>query len=290
MKRLIAILLLLCVQIFAAPYHYKIKIIPLKSLDYETVKVFCEPMLSEDGKMVYLKDRRAIFVHDDQKVIDRINKFLSDADSERKQITVTVEFNDNAVIDSKEFGIESNDWTIKVEDGKVKLPKVDGVNIARKKGTRTQNTVMNLTTISGGSASLWVGKEVPEINYVELYLARPTTRLRHGGKLLVYADLDFQIRKVGAKLKMRPRLLASGLIEIDLYPEISYISEKGKRGAIEVESLTTTVTVMPKQKVHIGGLVAKKQDDFTSLFGPDFFKSKDSQRILKIFVTASVKK
>ena len=290
MKRLIAILLLICVQTFAAPYHYKIKIIPLKALDYETVKIFCEPMLSEDGKMVYLKDRRAIFVHDDQKVIDRINKFLADADTKREQIKVTVEFNDNAVIDSKEFGVDSKNWTIKVEDGKVKLPKIDGVNVGKKKGTVTRNTAMSLTTISGGSASLWVGKEVPEINYVELYLARPTTRLRHGGKLLVYADLEFQIRKVGAKLKMRPRLLASGLIEIDLYPEISYISEKGKRGSIEVESLTTTVTVMPNQKVHIGGLVGKKQDEYTSLFGPDFFRSEDSQRILKIFVTASVAK
>lgn len=290
MKRLIAILLLICAQTFAAPYHYKIKIIPLKAIGYETTKVICEPWLSKDGKMVYLKDRRAILIHDKQEVIDKIIKFLNDADTKREQIKVTVEFNDNAIIDSKEFGVDSKNWTIKVEDGKVKLPKIDGVNVAKKKGTVTRNTAMSLTTISGGSASLWVGKEVPEINYVELYLARPTTRLRHGGKLLVYADLEFQIRKVGAKLKMRPRLLASGLIEIDLYPEISYISEKGKRGSIEIESLTTTVTVMPNQKVHIGGLVGKKQDEYTSLFGPDFFRSEDSQRILKIFVTASVAK
>ena len=290
MKRLIAILLLVSFGTFASNYDFKIKVIPLKAMGYDTINTICQPWLSKDGKMVYLKDRRAILVHDRQEVIDKIKAFLKEADTKREQLKVTVEFDDSAVVDSKVFGVESKDWTIKVEDGKVKLPGVTGINAAKKKSTKTQNTAMNLVTISGGSASLWVGKEVPEINFVELYLARPSTRLRHGGKLLVYADLDFQIRKVGAKLKMRPRLLASGLIEIELYPEVSYVSEKGTRGAIEVESLTTTVTVRPNQKVHIGGMVAKKQDDFTSLFGPDFFKSEDSQRMLKIFVTASVVK
>ncbi len=282
--------LLCCLSVMASDYDFKVRVLPLKSMDYAIVKKFCEPMLSENGAMADLKARRAVLVHDSPVVIEKVRKFIEQADVELKNIRITVEFAGDEVLQQKEFGTGSDgDWGIRVEDGKVKLPKVHELKAKKKDLKNTSVNVMHLVTISGHAASLWVGKQIPEISYIKTYLARPGVKLRRRGKLLVLKDIDFEMRNVGATLRVRPQLLGEGVIMLELYPEISYISDKHhKRDVIQVESLSSKVVVAPGQKVHIGGAVSHKKKGYTNLFGPDFFKSEDGQKILKMYVTAEI--
>lgn len=245
-------------------------------------------MLSTKGAMTYLKDRRAVLVHDSPTVIEKVENFINQADSKRENIRITVDYVGSEETDSKEFGVKSKNWGVVIEDGKVKLPKIDGINATNKSSSISNNNQMQLVTVSGSAASLWVGKEIPEVSSIRSYLVQPKVRLRRHGKIVVFSSVDFEMHQVGAKLKMRPTAHEDGTITVELFPEISYYKKDGKRDVLQIESLSTKVVILPKQRISIGSIVSQKKADYKSLFGPDFFKSEAGDKILKMYLTAEI--
>lgn len=285
------VLIYLLLSIFStsiAAYGTTIKVLPLKALDYKTVNLFCRPMLSKGGAMAYLKSQRAVVVNDKKEVIAKIADFIKQAGGELKNIRITIDYAGSGHSQQQEFGLNSQFLGGINNRKRLGSARVHGVVAVNKSFSSARNTQMQLVTISGYAASLWVGKEVPEIKSIRNYILDPRANLYRLGNRVILNSVDFEMRQVGVKLLIRPVLQGDGLIRVELFPEVSYYNKKKRRDSLQVQSLKTAVVVSPGQRVSIGGLVSSKKNGYINLFGPDFFKNGEGQKILKMFVTAKV--
>jgi len=265
-----------------------IRVLPLRNLDYEIVNQFCRPMLSKGGGMGYLKNQRAIVVNDKKEVIAKITDFINQAGGKVKNIQITIDYAGSSQGKQQDFGLQGLKWEINTKPWKIRKPTVHGIYFSNNSYQSTSNTQMQLVTISGSAANLWVGKEVPEVRFIRDYILDPRVRLSRHGNLVRLNSVEFEMREVGAKLLIRPILQADGLIRVELFPEVSYYNKRGKRDCLQVESLKTTVTILPGQKISIGSVISGQKKGYLNLFGPDFFKNGEGQKILKMYVTARV--
>ncbi|HEX7676501.1 MAG TPA: pilus assembly protein N-terminal domain-containing protein, partial [Thermoanaerobaculia bacterium] len=102
----------------------------------------------------------------------------------------------------------------------------------------------NITTLSGESASVLVGGEVPI----------PTTTVGTTAAVQGFLFQDF-----GVRLDIRPTLAPSGLVAMEISPSIirpsSDLAVSGVPG-FQVQSVQTTAKVAPGQTLVIGGLIS----------------------------------
>lgn len=69
---------------------------------------------------------------------------------------------------------------------------------------------------------------------------------------------------VGRSLVVRPTILPGGMVQVTLWPRFT---ARGRRGAIDVTQLATTVVVRDGQSIVIGGMTSGRDDVGTVLFG-----------------------
>ncbi len=290
MKKLLLLLLLTCsTSLFCSETKLEIKIIPIKSIDFNTVKEFCTPMLTDKGRLVYLKHRKAVYVFDRNSVIKKVEEFISAADTPQKNLQIRIENLESGKKKSSKFGLKSDDqWGLVIKDGKVDLPSIDGVDLEKKTANSTKNNTMTLTTLSGHPATLYVGEEISDITLIETYLLDPSVRLKYNGRPYVYKKVNYERRFLGSSLMMKPILLENGNILVEVYPEVSYLNNKNKKYSIAIESLKTAVVARPNQRIKIGGNIKSKSDGYKNIFGPDFFESSSGKSVLNIYLTAKV--
>ena len=106
----------------------------------------------------------------------------------------------------------------------------------------------NITTLSGESASVLIGGEVPI----------PTTTVGQ-----VAAVQGFLFQSFGVRLDIRPTLAPSGLVAMEISPSIirpsADLSVSGVPG-FAVQSVQTTARVAPGQSLVIGGLISFEEE------------------------------
>ncbi len=102
----------------------------------------------------------------------------------------------------------------------------------------------NITTLSGESASVLIGGEVPI----------PTTTVGNTASVQGFLFQDF-----GVRLDIRPTLAPSGLVALEISPSIirpsSDLAVSGVPG-FQVQSVQTTAKVAPGQTLVLGGLIS----------------------------------
>jgi len=138
-------------------------------------------------------------------------------------------------------------------------------------GKSSSYTKQFVVVSDGFSATIFVGREVPFVDYYSRYL------FDHG---YIEEAEQIEIKQVGTKLKVEPHIIADNTIEITLTPEISFLLNKKFR-TIDVTTLTTTVIASNGQPITIGGL--KKDEEF----GRYFFGT-TSQANLEIILTLHI--
>ncbi len=102
------------------------------------------------------------------------------------------------------------------------------------------------------------------------------------------SDLDFRWTKVGSFLKVLPRYRDDGNIDVEIYPEFSFLDGRGKRKAVKVEKLITRLTVKDGARIYVGGAISGKRNDYMAVFGQDFAKKdgSSSNTALDMYLTA----
>ncbi|HEX7707472.1 MAG TPA: pilus assembly protein N-terminal domain-containing protein [Thermoanaerobaculia bacterium] len=107
----------------------------------------------------------------------------------------------------------------------------------------------NITTLSGESASVLVGGEVPI----------PTTTLGQTASVQGFLFQDF-----GVRLDIRPTLAPNGLVALEISPSIirptADLAVSGVPG-FQVQSVQTTASVAPGQSLVIGGLISFEEEN-----------------------------
>jgi hypothetical protein len=97
-----------------------------------------------------------------------------------------------------------------------------------------------LVVTDGGEGRIFVGKNLPYVQYYRDYL------LDEG-----YLTAQFAFRDVGTSLLVRPRIVGER-IEVTVTPEVSYEAPDAS-GAVAVQKLSTTVVASDGQTVQAGG-------------------------------------
>lgn len=145
-----------------------------------------------------------------------------------------------------------------------------GIGPAQWSSGRSNSYTKQFIVVSDGlSASIFVGKEVPYVEYYTMFL------FDRG-----YIEAGVVLKEVGTKLKVEPRIIADNTVEVTLTPEISFISNK-RRGTIDIKTLSTTIIASDGQSIPIGGLQKDREFD-------RYFFSTSSQRNLEIILTPHI--
>lgn len=285
------LLFILCQTLLLAGNNEAIpKIIPIYGLPAEAAEMIARQYISEEAGFIHLKDRNAILIMDDPENIKKVEVALKALKAERPNIRIYITRTGHAVKSDREFSVTpENEWGLVVKDGKIKLPEVDRININRRQQTQSSNAVMMLMTMSGYPATLWVGSKEPEWKYIDTYFSRPQVRKHYPYKPHFWHNFEVEYVKTGVELAILPRALADGLIEVEVVPRISYRKKPdGPKNYLQVETLSTKVTLIPGQSRQLSSLVGDQADRITNLFGPDFFTDSSNESILEMSIKAEI--
>lgn len=273
-------------------------VIPLQSIDYDTIDRMCRPFLSDTGVMTYEVNRHSVLVVDNKEVIAKIKEIIGALDVPAANIRIDVDFQNTGSSDKENLdvkvgygkGVKPNQLII--NDGKVVKPKSIGINAADRHSTQIRDNSQSITTMSGCPASLFVGKTIADPSWLYNYKFLPPTVIVGGGSTIIIpsATPGFVMRDVGSKLMVLPRLRDDGLIDVEIYPEVSYLDGKGKKQAVRVENVSTRLTVQDGQRISIGGAVSSNLDFYKNLFGPRLMSRDDNTNVLDMYLKASVLK
>jgi type II secretory pathway component GspD/PulD (secretin) len=306
-KQLILIILLtVSATTLFADVRKKYKMIPLQSIQFATVKKICEPMLSPGGKLVYERSRKSVLIYDTPEKIAKIEQFIKSAD--RPPVNIRIELIRQSTAPSRNVYIgqtpkRSSRYSKKypakvtIKGGKANIKfynknltgkKHQNFHISDRSSTVNRNISSFIMTASGEPASLWVGTSMIDPSWLRASRRHPTVIIVDGTAPTVIEAPpdDIKYSDVGVSLQVLPTYYDSGLINVKIYPEISYLVG-GKKKSVKVETLITQVTVRSGQRVFIGGVMSAKSTQYRELFGRNFFTRSDVAEIMNMYLIAT---
>jgi len=286
---LLLILLVFCVHLCAQEEN-EYKLISLRNVEYEIVDRVCRPWLGKEAKLVHEKQRNAILVYAKPETIVRIRKFLDNTATPEVNIRIDFEKSGVKTSDSGRVSYRYNkpvQVTTYRNGKKVSKPRLI---LRQRRKQISSNSLQFVVTKSGSAASLWVGKTVVDPSWLRAVIPKQTSTIG-GDTYSVTTDppeMGSKMVNVGVSLMVLPRYLNNGLIEVEVYPEITQIVGKGRRKNLKVSSLVSKIIVRNGARVHIGGIVSLKRQDYRNLFGPNFFLRKDISDTMDMYITATI--
>ncbi|MFA4943929.1 MAG: hypothetical protein WC789_04430 [Lentisphaeria bacterium] len=217
----------------------------------EEARMVAEPLLSPQGKLGYLPSRNLLIIHDVKPRIEAIKKALAGADLPPMNIRIEVASLESGGRGERGLGVD--DLQLRVAPG----GKVRGS--ARLQGRDTRRTTAAsgrqfITTVNGRPAQIWVGQSVPEPQWVFEY-----------GCGRGWWRQDWVWQELGASLWVRPRVLGGNLVEVELYPRITFRGDRPR--SIDVRELATTVVAAAGQPVPLGGLDESRREAYSRILG-----------------------
>jgi len=301
MKNILFLICFVFCLMLAAQEKKEYKLISLRNVDYEIVDRVCRPWLGKDAKLVHEKKRNSILVYAKAETIVKIRKFLDNTATPEVNIRIDIDKQGVSTKDSGRVTYRYNRpiqvTTYKngkkvVSSGKYRRQNRSRLILTSRSNVGSSNSSQFIVTKSGSPASLWVGKTVVDPSW--LRQVRPRHEVEIGSNSYSITtdppEMESKMVNVGVSLYVLPRYLNNGLIEVEVYPELTELVGKRKKKFLKVTNLSTKVIVRNGARVHIGGIVSKKRDDYRSLFGPDFFKRKGVSETMDMYITATVMK
>lgn len=244
------------------------KVLRLGDLKYDELEGLLQAMLSPDGNLGYIKARNAIIVYDYPDNLKKIEQMLAPGPGDQpavRNLRITVEFQNSRLVQTREASLKVDREPPKfvVRDGKVQRPRDVDVRLGAGTETTIRDTSQFVVTRSGSPARLWVGASVPDPNWLQRYRLVPlfTPDAKSTRALTPLAPADVPWRDVGAALEVLPIDRGDGLVDIEIFPVVTFIDKNGHNYRFRVQEVRTQVTVQPGQRLYIGG-----NDDATESF------------------------
>jgi len=289
MKKLpvILALLLICGGLLTQAAEREARIISLVGIDFATAQALSEDLLSPDGRMVYISSQLAVLVSDYPANVAAIAARLRQVAAATANIRITLRFAGQQTTHNHGFSITTAPWQVRSGSGRSGWPQVEQFELRAQRTDTLRNTTMNLMTLSGQSATIWTGREEPQWHVVESFIRRPGIVLSRHGQPFVWQAYERTIERVGAEMMIQPRLLSNGLIEVNVFPRVTYRTAE-RRDYLDIETLKTTVIVAPGTDLPIGQNIREHSERLHNLFGPTFFNDANNRSLLDISVRAEV--
>jgi type II secretory pathway component GspD/PulD (secretin) len=272
--------------------------IPFETLDYNMIKGHCEKMLSPTGYILSIPERKSIIVCDFKKNVEKIKELVKSVD--RPAVNIRIDIGSTNIGSSPNDRISADinypppyngQGKIIIEDGKIVKPKSINIDVVKGNQTIARNNSSFVVAQSGYSATLFAGREIVDPSWLQQYKLVPSIIVVGGGAVVKAPGQapDIKWRNVGTYLKVRPFLLDNGMIDVEIYPEITYIDGEGKNQAVKVESVVTRLTVREGQTIPLGGAIDTHREFYSDFFGPDFRRT-GGGGVLNMTLKASVVK
>lgn len=202
-----------------------------------------------------------------QRVVDALNV-------PPKNIRIEVEFRDAASHAGLEAGVQGGGLVV-TGPGGTRTMGAAGVRVEQWSDRTTSNTRQQLLVMSGGQASIFVGKAVPYVDWLVDY----------GYRCGYVQQQQVRWERVGAALVVQPVVLGDGpTIRVRLTPELSGPAD-GRTQRIRYANVATEVTVTDGVPFSLGGLTEHRDFYSRFLIGTD---QSGRQRALDIVLTARV--
>jgi hypothetical protein len=208
--------------------------------------------LTLDGKASVDTRTNSIIVVDTKESLAKIQTFVVSMDTPAEQVKVRFRFQEQGISTNRGVGASG---TVSGEYGSVTVggDRREGVHVRARDTVvnRRGNTESFISVMSGSSAYLWVGKDVP---YTEQWVYF-TRRYAH-----VVGTVNFQ--RVETGFEVRP-IVAGNNVQVEIVPRISSL-ERGER-VVRFTEAATTLSVPKGQWVTIGGTSEQSNEVFRDI-------------------------
>ncbi len=267
--------------------HYKM--IPLKTMGFETVEAACRPMLSEGGLLVNEKSRNSVLVYDNEDVIKKITEFVNAVDRDSVNIRIEVDYISSSSKSDKSISIKTTSYKDKegLQTGKVEVKPV------LRKSNSSASDKQIIVVSEGVPATIFYGKTVIDPTWIQSVVLVPDVSVvAVNSSVTISQNLpDIQWTDVGAALRVLPVLYDDDVVELEFYPSLSYLEGKGIRKYVKVQNLASRVKVKNGQRLYVGGVMSSKADAYSNIFGLNYKAGDSSDRsVSDMYVTVYILK
>jgi type II secretory pathway component GspD/PulD (secretin) len=251
-------LIVFCVLIFSlaclagASWAAEVAVIKVNYRSATDILPLVQDLLSPSGKASVDTRTNSLIVFDTKESLAKIGAFVASMDKPAEQVKVRFRFQESGVSTSRDVGasgtVGGGGWS--VTTGGDTRPGAH-VRAQDTRVSRRGNTESFISVMSGSSAYLWVGKDVP---YTErwIYLTR---RYAH-----IVETVNFQ--RVETGFEVRP-VVAGDNVQIEIVPRISSFDKQEQ--VVRLTEAATTVAIPRGQWVTIGGTSEQSNEVFRDI-------------------------
>jgi type II secretory pathway component GspD/PulD (secretin) len=211
-----------------------------------------QDLLSPEGKASVDTRTNSLIVVDTKESLTKIQTFVASIDKLAEQVKVRFRFQEQGVSTDRDLSASGR---VSGEHGSVAVggDRREGVHVraSDRVVNRRGNTESFISVMSGSSAYLWVGKEVP---FTErwVYLAHHYAH--------VVETVNFQ--RVETGFEVLP-IVAGNNVQIEIIPRISSLERGGQ--VVRFAEASTTLSVPKGQWVTIGGTSEQGNEVFRDI-------------------------
>lgn len=211
-----------------------------------------QTLLTPEGKASVDTRTNSLIVVDTKESLTKIESFVASMDTPAEQVKVRFRFQEQGVSTDRDLSASGR---VSGEYGSVAVgrDRHEGVHVRAQDRVvnRRGNTESFISVMSGSSAYLWVGKDVP---YTEQWVYF-TRRYAH-----IVETVSFQ--RVETGFEVLP-IVAGNNVQIEIIPRISSLERGGQ--VVRFTEASTTLTVPKGQWVTIGGTSEQSNEVFRDI-------------------------
>jgi len=235
--------LLVTVQLLAAT---EFKIFTLQHRFAEDLAPVIEPMVGADGTVSAIQNQ--LIVRASPSNMAEIEQLVATLDVARQNLKITVNRQNNALLENNEASVAGRKRIGNVEIGTKRFPsnrQGARIDIEDRQSNTQTNNMQFINVADGERAFIQIGDLVPFTQEWRTYTRRYVTTQ----KTTEFVD-------VSTGFAVRPRMVGNQ-VELEITPRIRQINNSG---FIDFEELSTVVRVTRGEWVDIGGIMEQKDE------------------------------
>lgn len=220
--------------------------------DLDELKTMLDPMVRPDGRITLNRARNQVVVMGAEGQMETISALIQQLDMPPLNVQIQVSFAGASDHRSSGAGLHGSGQIV-VQNGKVGGQVQLDPFLENRSSRGQMRSTQTLLAMSGRSASLFIGEEIPYADYFIQY------GVHHG-----YIDAQVNWTRVGASLLVEPTVIGEGpMIRVRVTPEIR-ATVNGEAQRYQYAEAATELIVRDGESVRIGGM--NKDEEFYSRF------------------------
>jgi len=260
-----------------------LEVIPLRYRAAQEVIPIIQPLLPREGSVSGLQSQ--LIVRTTPANLEEIKRILASIDTAPRQLQITVR--QDADIDRNRSAAEVS-GSIGGEHGRITVPSASrdtrGGNVVVKEGddrlrvhviegasAESERNLQTVRVMEGREAFVRVGQSVPVRD-------REVRRVVVNGQVVDQVVDSTQYRDINTGFYVLPRV-SGERVTLDVSPQRESLSRQVP-GAVNVQSVVTTVSGRLGEWMEIGGLAQDASGQQTVLLGRSSTATRDSRRVL----------